>query len=298
MRDLSRVDLIDETFVVASRKRVGAALCDARLWESWFPGTAFVVHQDRALDGVRWTVHGQLEGSAEVWLEAWADGTIVHAYLRVEVPTPKESRRAAETAAVRRRYELPLKARLRAVKTELEGTRAPGVPRVPIADRVVVSPPTYPPTDSQGQDLMADQTTSNISIAADPSAVMQVIADFDAYPAWAKGVQSATVLSSSANGRAREVAFVLEAAPIQDEYTLRYDWYDDTEVRWSLVEAKMLKAMQGAYVLTPRGAGTDVAYRLAVDLNIPMIGMLKRKGEKVIIDTALRGLKARVESQA
>jgi hypothetical protein len=28
-----------------------------------------------------------------------------------------------------------------------------------------------------------------------------------------------------------------------------------------------------------------------------MIGMLKRKGEKVVIDTALKGLKARVESQ-
>ena len=29
---------------------------------------------------------------------------------------------------------------------------------------------------------------------------------------------------------------------------------------------------------------------------IPMIGMLRRKAEKVIIDTALKGLKKRVES--
>jgi hypothetical protein len=41
-----------------------------------------------------------------------------------------------------------------------------------------------------------------------------------------------------------------------------------------------------------------VTYQLAVDLTIPMIGMLKRKGEKVIIDTALKGLKQRVESQS
>jgi hypothetical protein len=38
-----------------------------------------------------------------------------------------------------------------------------------------------------------------------------------------------------------------------------------------------------------------VTYRLAVDLTIPMLGMLKRKAEKVIVDTALRELKKRVE---
>ena len=37
-------------------------------------------------------------------------------------------------------------------------------------------------------------------------------------------------------------------------------------------------------------------YRLAVDVKIPMIGMIKRKAEKVIVDTALKGLKKRVES--
>jgi hypothetical protein len=39
-------------------------------------------------------------------------------------------------------------------------------------------------------------------------------------------------------------------------------------------------------------------YRLAVDVKIPMLGMIKRKAEKVIVDTALKGLKERVESGA
>jgi hypothetical protein len=33
-----------------------------------------------------------------------------------------------------------------------------------------------------------------------------------------------------------------------------------------------------------------------VDISIPMIGMFKRKAEKVIIDTALKDLKKRVEA--
>jgi ribosome-associated toxin RatA of RatAB toxin-antitoxin module len=145
---------------------------------------------------------------------------------------------------------------------------------------------------------MADQTTSSILIDAEPASIMAVIADFDSYPEWAKGVKSTEVLTEYDDGRAGEVAFVLDAAPIKDEYTLTYDWDGDSQVTWSLVKAKMLKAMEGAYILDPRGDGTEVTYQLQVDLAIPMIGMLKRKGERVIIDTALKGLKRRVESLA
>lgn len=143
---------------------------------------------------------------------------------------------------------------------------------------------------------MSNETTSSIVIAAGRSSVMAVIADFDRYPEWARGVKSAEVLTEFENGRAGEVAFVLDAAPIRDEYTLTYDWEGDEQVSWSLVEAKMLKAMEGTYTLNERSGLTEVTYQLAVELHIPMIGMLRRKGERVIIDTALKGLKNRVES--
>jgi ribosome-associated toxin RatA of RatAB toxin-antitoxin module len=143
---------------------------------------------------------------------------------------------------------------------------------------------------------MSNETTSSIVIAAGRSSVMAVIADFDRYPEWARGVKSAEVLTEFEDGRAGEVAFVLDAAPIRDEYTLTYDWEGDEQVSWSLVEAKMLKAMEGTYTLNERSGLTEVTYQLAVELHIPMIGMLRRKGERVIIDTALKGLKNRVES--
>ena len=56
-----------------------------------------------------------------------------------------------------------------------------------------------------------------------------------------------------------------------------------------------LVAVKATFYILPDGS-TEVTYRLAVDISIPMIGMLKRKAEKVIIDTALKGLKKRVES--
>ncbi|WP_310963163.1 SRPBCC family protein [Nocardioides terrisoli] len=143
---------------------------------------------------------------------------------------------------------------------------------------------------------MAEQTTSSILIEAPAERVMAVIADFPAYPTWAQGMKQVDVLSAGADGRAEQVHFELEATPIKDTYVLGYDWDGDRAVHWHLVEGKMLKAMQGAYELSPAGTGTEVTYRLTVEVAIPMIGMLRRKAEKVIIDSALKGLKKRVES--
>ncbi len=146
---------------------------------------------------------------------------------------------------------------------------------------------------------MAEQTTSSIVIDADPASVMAVIADFPAYPTWVQGVKVAEVVAEGTEARAEQVYFELDASPIKDQYTLGYDWNGDEAVRWNLVEGKMLKAMDGAYELAERKDGTtEVTYRLAVDISIPMIGMLKRKAEKVVIDNALKNLKKRVESLA
>jgi hypothetical protein len=145
---------------------------------------------------------------------------------------------------------------------------------------------------------MADRTTSSITIGADPSAITAVIADFAAYPEWAGQVKSAEVLSVGDDGRPATVRFVLDAGVISDQYTLGYRWHGDEAVDWETVEAgKMISALTGSYRLAGAAGRTDVTYELAVDLKVPMIGMIKRKAEKVIVDTALKGLKKRVESR-
>lgn len=77
---------------------------------------------------------------------------------------------------------------------------------------------------------------------------------------------------------------------------LAYTWDGDREVGWTLVKSQMLRTLDGSYTLAPlKSGGTEVTYQLAVDVKIPMLGMIKRKAEKVIIDRALAGLKKRVE---
>ncbi|MFM8239656.1 MAG: SRPBCC family protein [Actinomycetota bacterium] len=140
---------------------------------------------------------------------------------------------------------------------------------------------------------MADQTESSIDIDAPASLIMDVIADLPAYPSWSDGISQVTVLEEK-DGRPLRARFHLESGPIRDTYELLYDWDGDRRVSWTLTSGDMLKAMDGTYLLEPRGDSTAVHYRLAVDVKIPMIGMIKRKAEKVIVDTALKGLRKRV----
>jgi hypothetical protein len=124
---------------------------------------------------------------------------------------------------------------------------------------------------------------------------MDVIADFGAYPAWVDSMKSAEVLTTS-HGRAETVRMVLDHSLVKDDYVLSYAWAPSS-VSWKLVKGTLLKAMDGSYVLTPSGSGTAVTYTLKVDVNMPMIGMFKRRAERTIIDGALKGLKKRVEGR-
>jgi ribosome-associated toxin RatA of RatAB toxin-antitoxin module len=145
---------------------------------------------------------------------------------------------------------------------------------------------------------MADQTESSIVINASPAAIMGVIADLAAYPEWSDGIKEVTVLALyEDDNRPADARFNLASGAIKDIYELEYDWDGDAKVSWTLTKGDMLTAMDGVYELVANGDGTTtVHYRLAVDVKIPMIGMIKRKAEKVIVDTALKGLKKRVES--
>ncbi|MBX9361495.1 SRPBCC family protein [Streptomyces sp. WAC04114] len=144
---------------------------------------------------------------------------------------------------------------------------------------------------------MAEHTSSSITIEAAPADVMAVISDFARYPDWTGEVKEAEVLKTDAQGRAEQVRLVMDAGAIKDDQVLGYTWTGENEVSWTLVKSQMLRSLDGSYILKPSGAGgTEVTYLLTVDVKIPMLGMIKRKAEKVIIDRALAGLKKRVEA--
>lgn len=145
---------------------------------------------------------------------------------------------------------------------------------------------------------MADESTQSIVVDAPAPQIMDVIADFGAYPEWAGAVKETEVVEAGEGDRAKQVRFTVDSGPFKDVYTLSYDWAPDgLSVSWSLVKGQMQRSQKGRYLLEPQGDSTKVTYRLSVQLAVPMIGLFRRKAEKMIMDIALKDLKRRAEGQ-
>jgi uncharacterized membrane protein len=141
-----------------------------------------------------------------------------------------------------------------------------------------------------------DQASSSITISAPSDKVLDVIADIPSYPVWTGQIKSAEVVEAGADGKPRQAKFVMDAGVLKDEYTLEYTWRTDG-VDWHMVgKSSVQKSQVGSYTVADKGGTSEVTYKLAVDIAMPMLGMFKRKAEKMIMDTALKELKKRVES--
>lgn len=146
---------------------------------------------------------------------------------------------------------------------------------------------------------MADSTTQSIVVAAPPDRVAAVISDFARYPEWTDALKSAEVVQEYEDGYASQVRYVLDAGVISDEYTLAYEYAEDlSRVEWRLTApSRMQRIQNGSYDIVDNGDGTStVTYTLEVELSVGMLGMFRRKAEKMIMDAALKQLKRRVEA--
>ena len=146
---------------------------------------------------------------------------------------------------------------------------------------------------------MADTSTQSIQVHAPLAQVAAVICDFPRYPKWADAMKQVEVLEEYEDGYAAQVRFVIDAGPLADDYTLDYSYAEDlSRIEWHLVApSKMQRTLNGSYDLADNGDGTTtVTYMLEVELSIGMLGMFRRKAEKMIMDTALKQLKRRVEA--
>ena len=144
---------------------------------------------------------------------------------------------------------------------------------------------------------MSEATESTIRIEAPVADVVAVVSDLTKYPEWSTSIKRVEVLESDSEGHPVKVTMMVDAGPMRDSVTLQYDWsLAPAQLSWTLLEAEMLTAMDGTYTISEADEdSTEVSYRLAVDVAMPMLSMLKRKAEKAVVDVSLKELKKRVE---
>lgn len=147
--------------------------------------------------------------------------------------------------------------------------------------------------------MAVEGTVQRVEVSAEPQHVYEVALDLEAYPEWAGGVKSVSIVSEDEHGRPSNVEFVVDAMIKEISYTLQYDYDYDNGFAWTAVPNEDIRSLAGRYEFNELGdGGTEVVYALKVDPAFSVPGFLRRQAEKQIVSTALRGLKKRAEESA
>jgi ribosome-associated toxin RatA of RatAB toxin-antitoxin module len=144
---------------------------------------------------------------------------------------------------------------------------------------------------------VGDQTSAGMLMRAPPERCFAAVVDVERYPEWAADIKSVEVQARDGEGRPKVVAFRAAAFGRSTRYRLAYDYSRaPTELAWRQLQGDITSRLEGAYRFDPTEDGdTEVTYRLAAELIVPIPGFVKRRAEGRIVQTALGELKARIE---
>lgn len=144
---------------------------------------------------------------------------------------------------------------------------------------------------------MADQATEKTQVTASPQRCFEIVTDFERYPEWAADIKHVSVLERDAEDRGALVQYRAAAFGRSTSYTLRYDYSEAPQaLSWVQHDGDLTSRLDGRYEFAATADGAEITYHLSVELKLPIPGFIKRRAEGRIVGTALRELKARVES--
>lgn len=144
---------------------------------------------------------------------------------------------------------------------------------------------------------MVNTTSGTISIQAPAAVIQGILFDIAQYPSWSTAIKSVEVLTKDEQGRITSAKLVVDVGMMKDRVTLDYDWSAAPgRLEFSLADADLLTAMDGAYIITAEDEGsTTVRYELTVSLSMPIPAMMRQKAEQATIDQVLNQLKTHAE---
>jgi ribosome-associated toxin RatA of RatAB toxin-antitoxin module len=144
-----------------------------------------------------------------------------------------------------------------------------------------------------------ETATDRMVVSAAPDRCYAVAADIERYPDWMPDIKDVVVHERDDQNRPTLVSFRAAAFGRSTSYTLSYDYAEAPRVlAWRLTKGDITTKLDGTYIFEADGSGTEVTYLLEVELRVPIPGFIKMRAASRIISTALRDLRARVESSA
>ncbi len=145
---------------------------------------------------------------------------------------------------------------------------------------------------------MAVRASREVVFDAPVDAILDVLADIDAVPAWSTLHKTAEVLDRHPDGRPHHVKATLKIMGVTDKEILEYHWGERWMV-WDSSETFQQRGLHGEYNLTPEGEDrTRVRFDIILELAAPVPNFLIKRAKKQVLDVATESLRRRVAQVA
>ena len=143
---------------------------------------------------------------------------------------------------------------------------------------------------------MAVECVGDVGIEAAPAVCFSAAADLEQWTEWARDLERVEVLDRHADGRPARVRVVADLFGKEFDATvdLHHDKAPD-ELRFTLVEARKLAALDGAFRFEPDSGGTRMSYRLRMVLVKPKAARIERMVSRKIDTAFSRDLRRHIE---
>jgi len=142
---------------------------------------------------------------------------------------------------------------------------------------------------------MAVECVGDVGIEAPPAVCFALAADLEQWTEWARDLERVDVLERADGGRPARARMVADLFGKEFDATVAFHHQSPDELRFTLVEARKLAALDGSFRFEPESAGTRMSYRLRMVLVKPKAARIERMVSRKI-DTALsRDLRRHIE---
>jgi ribosome-associated toxin RatA of RatAB toxin-antitoxin module len=134
-----------------------------------------------------------------------------------------------------------------------------------------------------------------VLIEGTPKQCFEALVDYESFPDWQRAVSSTDVLTRDGDGRARQVAFEIDAKVRKLHYTLEYSYEEPHLISWDYVEGDV-DDVEGQFVFEDQGEGVTLAtYSLRIDPGMFLPGRLVKLIGDQVMKGSMEDLKKRIE---
>jgi ribosome-associated toxin RatA of RatAB toxin-antitoxin module len=143
---------------------------------------------------------------------------------------------------------------------------------------------------------VAVECDGDFGVGTAPAVCCSAVADVERWPEWASDLERVEVLSRDDEGRPARVRMVADL--FGKEFDATVDFHYDRapgELRFTLVEARKLASLEGAFGFQPQSSGTRVTYRFGLVLVKPKAPRIERMVSRKVDTYLSRDLRRHIE---